>query len=109
MIATATASEIAAYMGGGVLLCIMCEFAFIIGVEWWCEMFARRNERRKRERTIGARAQNPRIVPAHGAGGILPDHANPPRAQEADAPLACLAQRADRWGGSRQTLQGGAK
>ena len=206
MMATATASEIAAYMGGGVLLCIMCEFAFIIGVEWWCEMFARRNERRepqkrggltmastggnvqasksplavrnaaggvrregfacpsliaphrsgicanrratrrlfdlspasvaphnpqcsvslaagagfsistlaaevlpKRERTIGARAQNPRIVPAHGAGGVLPDHANPPRAQEADAPLACLAQRADRWGGSRQTLQGGAK
>jgi hypothetical protein len=53
MMALATASEIAAYMGGGVLLCIMCEFAFIIGVEWWREMFARRNERRNRKSAEG--------------------------------------------------------
>ena len=46
--------------------------------------------RRKRERTIGARAQNPLPVPARGAGVILLNHANSPRAQKADAPFAYL-------------------
>ena len=61
----------------------------------------------KRERTIGARAQNPRIVPAHGAGGVLPDHANSRRRRAADARLSDLATMRRALAGFSATFQGG--